>query len=241
MARLNPSYGSELHLLRMLGRHRDYLNRKVCEGTRAEHVEWLDFPSGEKRTDKQGNVLWDREWHQLQFLPPADLAKKAWQAAWPAHRTGHSWDAIGRIRLGMAHEWLLVEAKANTEEMSSGCQAADRAGRSQIERALNATKAELGGAADRDWTQPYYQFCNRLVALHVLSNAGTPARLLYIYFYGDVGDQRRTCPESEDDWRVALARQDQHVGLPSRHALRHCIHKLFLDAQCLERSVLGDA
>ena len=63
MARLNA--GSELHLLRMLGRHRDYLNRKVCESTQAEHVEWLDFPSGEKRRDKQGNILWDREWHQL--------------------------------------------------------------------------------------------------------------------------------------------------------------------------------
>jgi hypothetical protein len=29
MARLNSEYGSELHLLRMLGRHRDYLDRKV--------------------------------------------------------------------------------------------------------------------------------------------------------------------------------------------------------------------
>jgi hypothetical protein len=29
VARLNSEYGSELHLLRMLGRHRDYFDRKV--------------------------------------------------------------------------------------------------------------------------------------------------------------------------------------------------------------------
>jgi hypothetical protein len=39
MARLSPSYGSELHLLCMLGRHRTYFSRKVCEATGADEVD----------------------------------------------------------------------------------------------------------------------------------------------------------------------------------------------------------
>ena len=77
MARLNPNYGSEMYLLRMLGRHRRYFSQKVGETTGAEQVEWLDFPSGKKRIDKRGNVLWDREWQQLQFLPETDPARAA--------------------------------------------------------------------------------------------------------------------------------------------------------------------
>lgn len=234
MARLNPNYGSELHLLRMLGRHREHFIRKVCEATRAEHVEWLDFPSGEMRRDKQGNILWDREWHQLQFLPAADPARKAWETAWPTHRTGHNWDAVGRLRFGAAHEWLLVEAKANVEEILSGCQAADARSVALIGQTLNATKAALGVTASCDWKRPYYQFCNRLAALHVLNRTGTPARLLYVYFCNDVGDQRRTCPASEESWRAELAKQDQHVGLAVDHPLHDRVHKLFLDVQCIE-------
>jgi hypothetical protein len=155
------------------------------------------------------------------------VARNAWQAVWR-----HSWDAIGCLTFGAAREWLLVEAKANVEEMLSTCQATDAKSRPLIESSLNATKAALGAAADRDWRQPYYQFCNRLVALHVLNNAGARARLLYVYFCGDVGDQRRTCPESKDAWQAALAKQDQHVGLPVNHSLQDRIHKLFLDVQC---------
>jgi hypothetical protein len=74
MARLNPAYGSELHLLRMLGRHRKFLDRLVLEVTKAEAIEWLDFPSGEVRFDKQRNAMWDREWQHLRFLPDGDAA-----------------------------------------------------------------------------------------------------------------------------------------------------------------------
>jgi hypothetical protein len=52
----------------MLGRHREYFNRKVCDATHADYVEWLDFPSGEKRPNKQGKILWDQEWQQPGIL-----------------------------------------------------------------------------------------------------------------------------------------------------------------------------
>lgn len=82
MAGLNSHYGSELHLLRMLGRHRQYFDRLVLGETAAASVEWLDFPSGEMRLDKDGNSSWDKEWHQLHFLED-ERAKTAWMEAWP--------------------------------------------------------------------------------------------------------------------------------------------------------------
>jgi hypothetical protein len=60
------------------------------------------------RHDNDGRILWDREWHHLQFLPNGDPARKAWDSEWPTHRTGHNWDAIGVLRCGAATEWLLV-------------------------------------------------------------------------------------------------------------------------------------
>jgi hypothetical protein len=147
MARLNAEYGSELHLLRMLGRHRVYVTRKIRDVTRADDVQWLDFPSGRMRRNEQGQVLWDREWHQLQFLQDGDPARRAWEAVWPTHRTGHNWDAIGRLQFGPTHEWLLVEAKANVEELSSDCQARDCKSLERIRETLNRTKSALGGDA----------------------------------------------------------------------------------------------
>jgi hypothetical protein len=235
---LNSKFGSELHLLRILGRHRAYFDAKLLAVTGADHIEWLDFPSGEMRRpsgemrrDISENVLWDREWQQLNFLPPGDSGASAWKGAWPTHRPGPNWDAIGRLRFGGTQEWLLVEAKANFQELLSDCQAADPASVQRISQTLNATKLALGVAQTCDWTRPYYQFCNRLAALQVLNRAGSAARLLYVYFCGDVGDQRRTCPANEEGWRSELGRQDRHVGL-TNHPLLDRIHKLFIDVQC---------
>jgi hypothetical protein len=80
---MNAAYGSELHLLRMLGRHRDFFNRHLCDATGADDIEWLDFPSGEMRRDQHEIPTWDREWHHLPFLSSDDPVKTAWENAWP--------------------------------------------------------------------------------------------------------------------------------------------------------------
>jgi hypothetical protein len=53
MAGMNSSYGSELHLLRMLGRHRAYFDARVRTVIGFDAVEWLDFPSGVVRKKKE--------------------------------------------------------------------------------------------------------------------------------------------------------------------------------------------
>jgi hypothetical protein len=235
MAQLNAEYGSELHLLRMLGRHRTFLDRSVCEAMKADAVEWQDFPSGEKHTEAGAESAWDREWQRLDFLPDGDLAKAGWPTVWPAHRQGQSWDAIGRVTIGGAREWLLVEAKANIEELKSSCGAADPVSRDLIERTLADTKRAIGVAPDCDWLSGYYQFCNRLVVLRWLNENGAPARLLYIYFTGDKGDngdkRRRTCPAAPGDWNDALDARDAYLGMQPGHALEGRMHKVFIDVR----------
>jgi hypothetical protein len=49
--------------------------------------------------------------------------RRANDSAWPTHRRGHNWDAIGRIERKGKPEWLLVETKANVEELESDCRA----------------------------------------------------------------------------------------------------------------------
>lgn len=53
MGKMNANYGSELHLLRWLGRHRDAFNRKVYEATGLDVSRWLDFgfSTGDKTYD----------------------------------------------------------------------------------------------------------------------------------------------------------------------------------------------
>jgi hypothetical protein len=232
MARLNAEYGSELHLLRMLGRHRGWFNRKVCGATGADQVEWCDFPSGAMRQDNQGRIFWDREWERLEFLPAEDPGRKAWEAAWPRQGTGHNWDAIGRLHYGAVQEWLLVEAKGNLEELKSDCAAKGPASIDLIRGTLDRTKAALGAAEACDWMHGYYQYCNRLAALHAMNHADTPARLLLLYLCGDIDRIGTRCPRSEGDWMSELAKQERHVGLSDVHPLADRVHRLFLNVQC---------
>jgi hypothetical protein len=71
-----------------------------------------------------------------------------------------------------------------------------------------------------------------MAALHVLNTVGSAARLLYIYFCGDISGVGRTCPSSEADWAEPLASRDHKVGLPAHYSLGDRIHKSFIDVQC---------
>jgi hypothetical protein len=222
MGNLGCGYGSECHLLRFMGRHRQELDRRVLSAVGGRAIHWLDFGFEPKKT-------WpDAEIKGLDFLRPSDPVLIAWKKWWPQGRGIHNWDAVGQVRLGDAQEWLLVEAKANVEELESECGAANPTNRSKIGRAFAETKKALGVPEDRDWLHRYYQLCNRVAVLHFLNQHGIPAHLLHLYFLGDKGDPRRTCPVDEEGWHHALRAQEEHVGLPLGHALEARMHQLFL-------------
>ncbi|MBI2841851.1 MAG: hypothetical protein HYX78_00465 [Armatimonadetes bacterium] len=197
MARIGHGYGSEWHLLRYLGRHRNALNQAIEQETGGRVVDWLDFGFDRSR-------FLDSELKGLNFLTADSYAdvKRAWAAFWPQTGNVPNWDAVGWLTFGSNMELLLVEAKAHAEELRSACAAKPHGGRDMICRAFESTISAFGLAAKvDDWLEPYYQYCNRLAALHFLREHNVPARLLFIYFYGETNMRGRHCPDCPDEWQ----------------------------------------
>lgn len=218
MAILGAGYGSECHLLRYLGRHRRAFDERVSAAIGGTVLEWLDFHFDPSQ-------VWpDGERRGLDFVDDAAV-QAAWRAWWPQGRGIHHWDAVGRYAAGNETGWLLVEAKANVEELASDCKAKPEGGRAQIEAALAETKQALGVDASRDWLRGHYQAANRIAALHFLGAHGVAARLLYVYFSGD-RTPNRTCPADAAGWVDALQRERAHLGIAAEHPIRARMHAL---------------
>jgi hypothetical protein len=233
MSTLSSRYGSELHLLRYLGRHRTDFDRRILVETGGQAIRWLDFsfdqtPSAERRP----NQNWDVELKGLEFLGDEPEARVKWAQFWPQTPSTITWDAVGRIEYGDRSEWLLLEAKAHTDELVQSCKARGR-GRKQITDALAAAKSSLRVPAEADWLTTYYQFCNRVAALYFLTELNVPARLLFVYFYGD-DYPGKDCPQRPEDWHERLSSLEHYVGLPADHPLASRIHKVFVPVRRLE-------
>ena len=224
MARIGHGYGSEWHLLRYMGRHRHRLDRAVARSCGASEVEWLDSPFSR-------DPRWrDAEGEGLDFLPASNPARQEWSHLWPQRGNVQNWDAVGRITVRGAEQWLLVEAKAHLGEVISTCGARSATSWQQIDGVFGVVKKDLRVPEEADWMQPYYQYCNRIAALHILSMYGTPAHLLFIYFTGDwQGASERKCPKTQAGWNRALEKLDRHIMLPRDHPLSGRVHKLFLE------------
>jgi hypothetical protein len=110
----------------------------------------------------------------------------------------------------------------------SDCQATGAGGKKKIEAAFEEVKGCLKADEGADWTCTYYQFANRIATLYFLQKHLIPARLLFLYFYGDIPGRKRECPESPEGWHETLKRVDAHIGLPESHTLIARIHKLFV-------------
>ena len=142
--------------------------------------------------------------------------------------TSLNWDAVGWLEAEDKRELQLVEAKAHTGEIAEGFRERSPESQATKQAAFDETKAALGVPLERDWMQPYYQYCNRLAALHFLRENGIDAHLLLIYFVGDMQRGGQDIPVAEEGWATALADQDQHVGLQQGHPFEQWIHKIFL-------------
>ncbi len=222
MAEIGNGYGSECHLLRYLGRHRELFDGIVRREIAATAVRWLDFHFDPSRRWMDG------ERKGIDFLPSDHPAHTAWAAFWPQRGNPPNWDAVGVATFRTDEEWLLVEAKAHLGEMCSDCQASEKGGLAVIRERFGELKRMLGVAAERDWLHRYYQFANRLAVLSFLTRNGVPARLLFVYFVGDRPRDGAQCPQTEGEWKAALAEQASWLGLERRHALSDRIHSIFV-------------
>lgn len=112
MGKIGYGYGSEWHLLRYLGRHRDLLTRRVLDEIGGHSIEWRDGLFHQKPP-------FDAEWKAADFLPATHPARIQWLQFWPQSGNTPNWDAIGVLTANGEREWLLVEAKGNLQELRS--------------------------------------------------------------------------------------------------------------------------
>ena len=222
MSKIGYGYGSECHLLRWMGRHRNAFDRAVVDTVGSgSRIEWLDF------NFKSENTWPDAELKGLEFLCDAAL-QSSWREFWPVGSGIHNWDTVGWLIDGDGRELLLVEAKAHVGELRSDCKAESPDSIDKIRRAFAEVKRALGVPEERDWIKGYYQVTNRIATLYFLERQGVRSRLLFLYFVGDRRNNGCKCPKNVAEWEAALRDQERWVGLPSGHGLAGQIHKMFL-------------
>jgi len=226
MGKIGYGYGSEWHLLRYLGYHRDYLQNSILQITGGSHIQWLDCPFS---TVNQ-TLHHDQEWQGIEFIDDANVQKK-WDAFWPQTGNPPNWDAVGKLLGSNGEEWLLIEAKAHLEEVRSSCAASNPKSKTMINDAFLATQESFGSKVQiTNWLSPYYQFCNRLSVLHFLMHENKPhipARLIFIYFYGDKNGNQK-CPQNSGEWDSAIQDMYDAVGLDKKSDLFHRVDRIFL-------------
>jgi hypothetical protein len=229
MAKIGHGHGSEWHLLRYMGRHRLVLDDGVIQATGAVAVEWLDFPFSRVRKP----LLDDREWKGMEFLGDEHRLETAWRSFWPQVGKAMNWDAVGRATLADgSNEWLLVEAKAHIRELEDKWKEKSPKSRQMIDKAFAETAAQtgIGGPVPADWYEPYYQYANRLAALHFLNREGEPARLLFIGFYGEEHNGWK-CPQTAAEWEKIIGDVHQRLGVISPSPLLNRVHHVYLPVQ----------
>ena len=114
MGRMGYGYGSEFHLLRWMGRHREQFDKAICGVLDASEIRWLDF-NFDRRKD-----IPDAELRGLEFLDVKNDRHaeviKAFQYgdfAWPKQGEKMNWDAVGVV----GETFVLCEAKAHIAEI----------------------------------------------------------------------------------------------------------------------------
>lgn len=227
MGKIGCGYGSEWHLLRNLGRHRQLLSNQVLEITGGQSVSWLDFGFSSKYV-KMNN---DRELVGLEFIKDPKVQNR-WKQFWPQSGTAQNWDAVGQIDFGDHKEWLLVEAKAHFLELKSDCGATAQRSIEKINSALEKSIKSfcIQPTPISKWLSPYYQYANRLAALHFLlqeCEPAIPSHLLFIYFYGDHRSDTE-CPQTKEDWHEVVGDMENWLSLDQNSPLINKVQHLFL-------------
>ena len=251
MGKLGYGYGSEWQLLFYLGRHRDELNHAIIEAilaysgsysdndtysvstTYPSHISiyWLDYPWTGNSTRFQQT----REWKNIEFTNKLSISNE-WANFWPSKGNSQNWDAVGIIELNGAYEWLLIEAKAHTNELESRKWPTPKSlGYKKIDAAFTNTQSYLN-IINQNWFGRDYQYANHLAALYffnvVLPNQGIstwPARLVNIYFTREMMSNRH-CPQDVSGWFNAINGMYNRLGLPPRRnsSLLQRVHEVYL-------------
>ncbi|MBU1422825.1 MAG: hypothetical protein KKG06_06540 [Bacteroidetes bacterium] len=229
MSKIGYGYGSEWHLLRYLGYHRQYLTDKIISEVppfQCYNYIWKDV-----KFSNSNNLLgWENEHKGIDIYSSKSLNDE-WTKYWPQTGNVQNWDAVGEINGKDTDEYIFVEAKAHLGEIQSNC-GASASSQKQIEAAMQETIDYFGlkSAKVSNWLAPYYQYSNRLAFLHFLLKNNIKAHLLFIYFYGNE-QKNAECPTDKLGWKNELRKMYSHLGIEEKKfdkSFYNRVHKIFL-------------
>lgn len=226
MGVLNANYGSELHLLRWMGRHRNALIAKIKAKTGLVDLDLLPFGFS------KGEKSYDTELKCLSFLSNAErrsVNKTYCSSIKP------NWDAVGIGKDSEGHKvYVLIEAKAHLNEIYSGNW---HGGNSHdvIAKALGRVAKEITCDSDLGelWMGQYYQLANRIYVQKILEDAGVKSVLVDIFFCGDRNPEG-ICPSDSSGWRAAIDKEYKELHLNTSAVKKYLscrLLELFIDVR----------
>jgi len=219
-------YGSEFHLLRWTGRHRNKFDSKIKKLLNVDNIFWLDFDFGKDENNP------DKELVGLSFLehePNYSTVLSKWKVEWPQKGNSMNWDLVGYTIQNEIKTWILIEAKAHIGELKQSSGATEEGGLSKIDKAL-AKVADNNGISiseSKPWTKNHYQLANRIYVLDLLKRCGIKAKLVNIYFIGDMISKSRKSPQVKDTWIMEVNKMKQYLNVEKSNSID--ITDLYLD------------
>lgn len=239
MATIKPKMklwnGSEFHLLRYLGRHRNELNKSILRNTNINSdldydIDWLDFGFWE-------NSVFDAEYTGINFLvsdpKTYDKVAKEWIKYWPQTGNCQNWDAVIHLtplvpKSNKIEKWVVVEAKAHLGELKSSTGAGQKS-KTIIENAFNETKDFFGIKTKNNWLDNYYQLANRLAFIHFMQKNNVDVSLLNIYFINGWPNDMEKNVSSKKMWETKIKEEYNYLGINQK--AKNYISEIFLDCK----------
>lgn len=217
-------YGSEFHLLRWLGRHRNEFDRRVKETMNLDNVFWLDFKFNSK------DEIPDKEIIGLEFLDenkyPALFA--SWRKEWPQTGNSMNWDLVGYTEIHGKKTWILVEAKAHLSELKQSCKAKNESLKKIQDALIKVNKNnDITPLEINSWTKKYYQLANRIYIIDLLRRHDIDAILLNIYFVGDMRSKNRISPQNIKEWEKKIFDMKNYLRYSEIKSIQ--IKEMYLD------------
>jgi hypothetical protein len=225
MGKMALGYGSEFHLLRWTGRHRNEFDKRVKKLLHIDNIYWVDF-----NFDK-GKDIPDKELVGLSFLenePNYQEVLSYWKKEWPQKGNSMNWDLIGYTIQGGIKTWILIEAKAHLGELSQSSGASENS-LLKIEETLlkTAKNNRITIIEDSPWTKKHYQFANRIYVLDLLKRCGIKSKLVNIYFIGDKILKNRKSPQNIKEWTVEIEKMKKYLNIENSDLID--IENLYLE------------